>query len=319
MQAAGQVLTWAAFVTANRSCAPSSRPRGWARSWRRAHERGVRAARAQSPKSCKPTRQRSARRVLLSVTLRATAGVAERLVLAGGGSRPQSVARKVRLADRLAPLGRRQHGNRQRRGEHMFEQAFQVGAGRGQLGAVARSALGPKQRRGHRRGRRCAAAAPRHGKSRRAGRGRARRRARGRHRAASLSWRAAVSDRARWPAPKKRPLVAGAEWLAEHAVEGAAVARCVDRVQRPLLQVADATTPAQAFAAAKLASRIERGLAPLAALAEESLLPAARDTAERTRRTRRAKRPLAQQAEQLARSAQQHASIFPGMVPPGQG
>ena len=61
------------------------------------------------------------------------------------------------------------------------------GAGRGQLGAAARGALGPKQRRSHRRGRRCAAAAPRHGKNRIASRGRARRRARRRHRAASLS------------------------------------------------------------------------------------------------------------------------------------
>lgn len=41
-------------------------------------ERGVRAARAQSPKSCKPTRQRSGRRVLLSAALRATVGVVER-------------------------------------------------------------------------------------------------------------------------------------------------------------------------------------------------------------------------------------------------
>lgn len=80
---------------------------------------------------------------------------------------------------------------------------------------------------------------------------------------------------------QNRPLVAGAEWLAERAVEGAAVARRVHRVQRPLLQVADATTPAQSFTAAQLACRIERGLAPLAALAEKSMLsgraaPAAR-------------------------------------------
>jgi hypothetical protein len=76
-----------------------------------------------------------------------------------------------------------------------------------------------------------------------------------------------------------------------------------------------ASRPAQAFTAAQLASRIERGMAPLAALAEKFLLPAARGTAERTRRTRRAKRPWAQTSAQQ----QQPAARFSGVVPPGQG
>ena len=143
-------------------------------------------------------------------------------MLDGGGSSPQSVARKLRLVDGLAPLADQAAGNTATASAVVSTCSSKL------------SICGSK---------------------------------------ASSRWARAVGC-----GSKRRSC---AEWLAERAVEGAAVARRVHRVQRPLLQVADATTPAQSFAAAQLASRIERGLAPLAALAEKSMLsgratPAAR-------------------------------------------
>lgn len=207
------------------------------------------------------------------------------------------------------------------------------------MGAAARGALGPKQRRGHRRGRRCAAAAPRHGMNRIASRGRARRRARRRHRAASLSGGNCVRPggaggprcqlaRARQRRSRGAAQLSGT--AAPRAGEGAPSARGgaglfgarggpaeaaagggrrVVSGARRRGRRGGASRPAQAFAAAQLASRIERGMAPLAALAEKFLLPAARDTAERTRRTRRAKRPWAQTSAQQ----QQPAARFSGV------